>query len=92
MKQVWKYCIDPNNLTHIMPKGAKILCVDEQMGNICIWVEVNPSHPHQERRIFEVFGTGHPIIEDMGTSREYIGSVKMDGGQLVFHVYEYTGI
>lgn len=91
MKTIWKYVISPVGLIHEIPAGGKVLCADEQFGEICVWVEVDPSAP-KETRHFEVYGTGHRIMEDMGQSRVYIGSVKLEGGALVFHIYEYTGI
>jgi hypothetical protein len=91
MKQVWEYTIKPNELVHEVPAGGIIRCVDEQFGEVCAWIEVDPKAPKNKRR-FEVYGTGQPINEDMGNQREYLGSVKLEGGALVFHVYEYTGI
>lgn len=91
MKTIWKYTIRPGRLTQEIPAGGKVLCVMEQFGEICAWVEVDPK-AKKEKRHFDVYGTGHRIMEDMGQSRVYIGSVKLEGGALVFHVYEYTGI
>jgi hypothetical protein len=91
MFQIWKYIIHPNNLIHRIPKGGITRHVDEQNGDICVWVEVDPEQPKVSRH-FEVYGTGHPIKYDMGASRDYLGTVKLEGGALVFHVYEYTGI
>ncbi len=34
----------------------------------------------------------HAVLSDMGTAREYIGTIQMQGGQLVFHIFEYTGV
>jgi hypothetical protein len=91
MKTIWKFTLQPDSLTLRMPLEAKILHVDEQHGKICLWAEVDDDLPEEER-IFEIFGTGHKMIEQMGISREYIGTAKMQGGSFIFHVYEYTGI
>lgn len=91
MKQIWKYIIKPDSLIHNIPSGGTVRYVAEQFGDICVWVEVDPRKENESRH-FEVFGTGHPINEDMGTSREYLGSVQLEGGALVFHVFEYTGV
>ncbi len=81
MKQVWKYQVAAKIRMQI---GAKILCAQEQNGAICIWAEVDPQAATEERA-FEVFGTGHPMQESV---RVYIGTAMMEGGSLVFHVYE----
>ena len=91
MKTIWKFTLQPDNLVLEMPLDAKILHVDEQHGSICLWAEVSDDLP-KEKRTFEIFGTGHEMIEQMGISREYIGTAKMQGGMFIFHVYEYTGI
>ena len=86
-KTIWKYTIDPTNLTIEMPKEAIILTAREQGDNICLWVEVDPCKL-LEPRIFEVFGTGHDIPIDMGIERKYIGTAIIYSGTLIFHVYE----
>lgn len=90
-KAIYKYVVRPDRLKVEMPKGAKVLTAQLQHGEICVWAEVQPDAPTEQRH-FEVFGTGHPMHEDMGTSREYINTVQLEGGALVFHVYEYTGV
>jgi len=89
MKQIWKYQIKTNKLIHEIPKGAKILYVNNQFDQICVWIEVDPEAP-KEQRHFEVYGTGHPIMGDP-KDRKYLGSVKLSGGALIFHLYEYFG-
>jgi len=91
MKQVYKYILRLDRPICEIPKGGTIRHVDEQLGNICVWVEVDPDQPKEKRR-FEIYGTGHTIREDMGVTRVYLGSVKLEGGALIFHIYEHTGI
>lgn len=85
MAEIWKYTLQPRTRVP-MPKGAKVLCAREQAGNVCIWAEVDPTAP-KENRAFEVFGTGHEMADQ---PRTYIGTVVLSGGALVFHVYEST--
>ena len=87
MKQIWKYSIKDTTITHKIPEGGIVRHVDEQFDRICIWVEVDP-YNLKEDRCFEVYGTGAVIKEDMSISREYLGSVKLDGGTYIFHIYE----
>lgn len=49
-----------------------------------MWAEVDPSLPQVLRR-FSVYGTGHRMPDDSG---RYIGSIMLQNGDLVFHVYE----
>lgn len=46
----------------------------------------------KEDRFIEIFGTGHPVGYDMGVDRKYISTYQLNGGSLVFHVFEYTGV
>ena len=74
-----------------MPKDAEILTVQTQNGKPCLWALVDPK-AETEIRVIEIFGTGHPVLSDMGTSRKYISTFQMQEGRLVFHVFEYTGV
>jgi len=89
MKQVWKYIIESGDfksqLTYDIPIGGKIIYVDEQFGNICIWVEVDITK-ETEKRSFVVYGTGHNI--KVCNNKKHVGSVKLNKGALIFHVYE----
>lgn len=87
MNVIYKYKLDPTWRKIDMPKCAKILHVGEQFNEVCIWAEVDTDNA-METRTFEVFGTGHQIPYDIGASRNYVGTVMLDGGSLVFHVYE----
>jgi len=85
MKKIHKYPIAIGISLIQMPAGAKILTVHEQHGSICIWAEINT-----ERKLvdvtFRVHGTGHEIIEVENS--KYIGTVFMDNGYKVWHVYK----
>ncbi|MBQ8969210.1 MAG: hypothetical protein IJ064_05720 [Bacteroidaceae bacterium] len=69
-----------------MPKGAKILTVQIQSGQPCIWAAVNPSSFENETRRFRIAGTGHPVEDAI--IENYIGTFQMCDGKLVFHVFE----
>ena len=68
-----------------MPLGARILSVQVQMDEICIWALINDAHELVSRR-FRVFGTGHPI--EGGDALTYLGTVQLLEGRLVLHVFE----
>lgn len=81
---VWKFVIEDPETTVSMPKGAKVLHVAEQRGDVCIWAEVDPTMPLEPRR-FVVAGTGQMLPVYRG---RHLGTVLLAGGALVFHVYE----
>ena len=69
-----------------LPLGAKVLAVDVQHGQPQLWALVNPDHKTEPRR-FRFAGTGHPI-EDTADCLEYISTFQVEGGSLIFHIFE----
>ena len=89
MKEVWKFEIPINDYFElVMPEKAKILYVDVQKDLPCLWalVDPEPNHP-KEKRKFRFAGTGHPITQEPETLI-HIGSFQMNGGDLIFHIFE----
>lgn len=85
-RSIYKYPIDITDEQAVyMPKGSTILHVAEQQGRVCLWAMVDPGAKTATRRIL-VFGTGHPCDDAIGMN--YVGSVLIAGGQLVFHVFD----
>ena len=87
MRKVFKYQIPINDYVDIaLPEDAQILTVDCQHGQPCLWALVDPTAPEVTRR-FRFAGTGHPITDD--TERLFFhGTFQMDGGSLIFHIFE----
>jgi hypothetical protein len=84
MRTVWKYQLVKLINILELPYEARVLCVKEQCGVICLWALVDPqAKPIQ--RTFRVYGTGQPIPESYG---EYIGSVQSKNEQFVYHIFE----
>jgi len=87
-KVIWKYQLIVTDRQEIkMPAGAEILTVQTQDGRPCLWALVAPNKT-ETTRIIETFGTGHEVNYFDTTVREYIGTYQLEGGQLVFHVFE----
>lgn len=85
MKTIWKFPIDITDQQSVeMPDGARILTVQVQGGEVCLWAEVDSTAPKMRRTVY-VFGTGHPLSPDL--SADYVGTIQIRGGALVFHVY-----
>lgn len=82
MKTIWKFPIDGIAVTEVhMPKGAKVIRISEQDGDVVLWALVNITAKPEVRR-FHIQGTGHPI----GRHQKYIGSVTIKPFE--WHVFE----
>lgn len=87
MKRVFKYPIPIIDQPQILlPIGAKVLHVGEQHDDMMLWALVDDAETRWEPREFRVLGTGHSFNGDDFYS-VYIGTVIMQRGALVFHVF-----
>lgn len=68
-----------------LPRGAKILTVDMQGDDLCLWAVVDPM-AKTDVRLFRVFGTGHTI--ETLQMYDYVGTALAMEGALVCHVFE----
>jgi hypothetical protein len=82
---VWKFPLEHRHTIVLMPKGAKVLTVHEQHGKIGLWAEVDPYADHEKREFIRVPTGGNQDITD---HHRYIGTVFLEGGKLVWHIYE----
>jgi len=90
MKTIWKFQLGmTDNQIVKMPKDAEILCAQVQNGNPHLWALVE-SENQEEERFIEIYGTGHKV-NGLG-ERKYISTFQLEGGSLIFHVFEYLGI
>lgn len=69
-----------------MPVGSQILTVQVQRGVICLWFSVDPEENQLIDRHIRIVGTGHPIIDEQVL--QYIGTVQMAEGDLIWHIFE----
>ena len=85
MKKIFKYQIPVKDIQTVeMPKGAAVLCVQEQGGVGCIWDEVDPQ-AEKICRCFVTYETGHPMDDEPAWC--YVGTYQLRGGTPAFHVY-----
>lgn len=71
-----------------MPSNATLIDCQVQHGIVCLWAIVDTACPTARTRWFRVIGTGHPIPDiDQLT---YFRTVQLNGGDLVFHVFEVS--
>jgi hypothetical protein len=86
MKTIHKYPLEVKGQQTVeMPYGAQILHVGVQRNQICIWAILESVKPMMVTRSFVIHGTGHPVDD---TGLEHIGTVLMDDGALVWHIFE----
>jgi len=85
VRTIYKYPLpaDVNDVS--MPRDARFLHAAEQNGMIMVWAEVDTRQPPVRRRL-HVVGTGGSVPD----FAEHIGSLLLDGGMLVFHIYVET--
>ncbi len=84
MRTIFKYSIKLTDEQRIeMNTGAKILCVQLQGGQPCIWAEVEDPITLESVPIF-IIGTGNPMPIE---ATRYIGTVQQFNGGLIWHVY-----
>ena len=79
MKTIWKYELQLDDFSIVMPMGSKIITVE----NGFLWAIVDPDN-EDESREFAVHGTGHPITHQ--NSKEYVGT--WFEGPFVWHLFE----
>lgn len=67
MKTVWEF---PFNLagqfTLDLPRGAQLLAAQEQNGQACLWMLVDPATQSKDLRTFRVYLTGHDVPDEPG--------------------------
>lgn len=88
MNAIWKFPLPVlHDFSLLMPRDARLLTVQAQADRPCLWALVDPAAPVEPRQ-FRMWGTGHERAEEPGA---YLGTFQLDGGALVFHVFEVTG-
>jgi len=81
---VWKFPLRVDDVVPVeMPEDAKLLTVQLQRGEPCLWALVCPEAP-KRTRFLRIVGTGHPVEDDL----LYVGTFQLQNGALVFHLFE----
>lgn len=94
MKTIWKFPFEVTDTVDVqMPLGAEILHIEtQQQGSLdvpCMWALVDPNKPVVTRR-FKLFGTGHPLPEDID-GMVHVGTFLLAQGNFVGHLF-HAGI
>lgn len=87
MNTIWKFQVHQSGVRQAldMPRGAKLLHLGVQSGQVYIWAQVDTAAP-RVRRQFELVGTGY----DLGdvAAGDYVGTVFLQNGALVLHGFD----
>jgi len=85
--RIWKLPVPIDDQLAIpMPHGAQLLTVQIQHGEPMIWIrcEDDPQIAGRIHRKLAWVGTGH----DCTGCGAYVGTVQLEGGSLVFHLFD----
>ena len=87
MYSIHKYHINQANnpVTIRMPKGAHVLHVDCQHGDLCMWAQVPLNVPLVTRK-FVALPTGAEFLES--DLSNYIGTIHIPVVEEFWHIYE----
>jgi len=86
MMKIFKYTLEVLEVQRLdIPKGSKLLSVEEQYGNIVLYALVDDTQGGLDS--FEIFvkRTGYPA--DDIENYKFLGTVKLSEGKLMFHVF-----
>jgi len=82
---IFKYTLEVADLQGLyMPKGAKLLTVQNQHGRPQLWALVDLREMRVPRRI-AIYGTGNEIPDYPGV---YVATFQQINGSLVWHVFD----
>lgn len=86
---IWKYEVPITDSFELkMTPASTVLSVQMQHGQMVLWAHVPDTEwSRREKRTFAWHGTGNPCPARPG---KFIGTVQLEGGALVFHLFETT--
>ncbi len=86
MKRVFKYPLQVADKQEIqLPASSKILSVEEQGGQLVLYALVNDTVKMMNTFVVIIHGTGHDADDTDGC--DYVNTVKMYDGRIMFHVF-----
>lgn len=87
-KEAQILCVQVQMDTQILGTSPSTSESEYKNGKIFIWYECDPSRAMEEKEIW-IRGTGQTIDYDSDVKAPcYIGTVQLQGGSMIFHVFE----
>ena len=90
-RKVFKYILNPyeldkdSRLNLELPMGSVVLSVAEQRGKMVLYALVDDSETAKENNIIYIHGTGHNT--EVSHFSRFLGTVKLEDGALMFHIF-----
>lgn len=88
--KIFKFCLEVTHEQEIeLPVNVRILTVQVQNKIPCLWAVVDEKLINasvMRKHSIRTFGTGQPF--DLPIDCFYIGTYQLNGGSLVFHVFD----
>ncbi len=89
---VHKYHLESEHNTFELPVGTQVLTIEYQAGpngpEVMMWVLKDTTEGLEtENRQFSMYPTGIPF--DVHNTSVYLGTVKLYGGTLMYHIFEH---
>ena len=87
-RTIWKFHIPMSSSSRVelnIPRGFKILDLQVQHGQPCIWAVVDPKAPKVPVQ-FMVVGTGFEVDAELLTN--HVGTFQVSRGEFVFHLFQ----
>ncbi len=88
MQRIFKYKLELKGIQHLtVPKGARILSVQDQRKTLCVWALVDEKERGTDRYRILIFGTGEPIWKPELSDFDYLTTVLQADKTLVWHLF-----
>ncbi len=88
MKTIYKYTLESKDEQIVEIKGlTKLLSVVEQYGHIVLYALVDTEEDKIDKVEIAIRGTGHNADLIFSSVCDFIGTVKLDRGNLMFHIF-----
>ena len=92
METIHKYTLDITDTQEIvLPYGAQIMSVCEQRNRVVLYALIDMyENTQQICHTIRIVGTGQPLEKDFIRTHSFIGTVSLNGGDFMWHVFEET--
>jgi hypothetical protein len=87
MYTIHKHVLKPEEMQTFKIQGYKLLSVMNQFDNIVLYVALNKDDEFKFDYEILVLGTGHETEQDIELEWEFLNTVSMENGHLMFHVF-----
>ena len=89
MKKIYKYTLKLDVIQAVLIPGfVRILSVHNQKDAVNVWIETDTALPEKTVN-FHIYGTGNVVNSNV--ELDFIGTVHLYDGELVFHVFSEKG-